>query len=575
MKQQARKLLAVVAIFSMLFGTAWMLNGIAVSAQSSMETLLQEDFSAGTDPEGWSFAGSSHSYQDGWLVTKTGMPYYAPAEEWSNYTYSAKMKLMPVENPTATAKQYYGVRFAIDTTANKGVEFCLIYNPTNGGYTWRAYDRKTGSSIVTERALTGVTAAAGQELTLQVKVEDKTATFLINGVQQAQGTATRTLTGGIGTYTSGNTYAVAWFDDILVQKEKTESADDTTLLLDTFTGKSGDLPTENADWIRTGAVRYDSDELYLRTAGSARYTAESAAAWGMYSFTASMTFTGEGAGPDGTQWNGNAAYSGITVGMTGSTGIEFDVVYTSEGFKTRLYDRTNGSILVNITPLSADLGLAVGEPMLLRVDYTPTRIKGYINGNEVLNYPDPDKPAPTYSSVGSVGVHSGTMRTRFDNVHVQSLPVMVEGIQTRSVTGDEPNRETGLRFGITTGISGAQYTGNTESPYEADYSAAEVVLGGTTYSVVKAGAVVTNVSTGIADSALVVGSTQENVKTVPAKKLSSVEGMAEYVVTVVSISEEHWGAQFRVRPYVTYRNGSEEKTVYGAVMTRCVNDRLA
>ena len=570
MKRQTRKLLALLAVLSVLFGSAWMLTGAAAPATDGTETLLQEDFSAGADPEGWNFVGSSHFYQDGWLVTKTGFPHYAPTAAWSDYTFTAKMKLMPVETPTATAAQYYGVRFAIDAAANTGVEFCLIYTPSNGGYTWRAYDRVTKSFIVGARALTGVTVAAGQELTLQVQLKGTEATFFINGVQQAQGTATRSLTGGVGTYTSGNTYAVAWFDDISVVKEE-PSADDTTLLLDTFNGKSGDLPTADADWIRTGAVKYDSDGVYLRTTGKAWYTAESAAAWGTYSLTARMTFTGEGAGSDGTEWNGNAARSGISVGVTGGNGIEFDVVYTGTGFNTRLYDRKNGAFLVHETALPADLELAVGTPILLRVDYTATRIKGYINGTEVLNY---GTDTPAFPAVGSVGVYSGEMRTRFDYVHVQSLPLLVRGIQTRMVTGTEPERETGLRFGVVTSISGASYTGNENSPYEADYSQATVELGGSAYSVVEAGAVVTNQSADIADGELVVDSLQPAIKTVPALKLSSVDGAAEYVVTVTSIPEAHWGRMVRIRPYVKYRNGDEVKIVYGATMKRCVNDGI-
>ena len=572
MEKQLQKLLALLAVLSVLFGSAWMLTGAAAPAADGTETLLQEDFSAAKDPEGWSFAGSSHSYQDGWLVTKTGMPYYVGDARWSDYTFTAKMKIVPVETPTATGMQYYGVRFAVDAAANKGVEFCLIYNPANGGYKWRAYDRVTGSFIVSERALTGVTVAVEQELTLQVKLAGTKATFFVNGVQQGQGTATRTLTGGVGTYTSGNTYAVAWFDDITVVKEE-PSAGDATLLLDTFNGKSGDLPAAGADWIRSGAVKYDSDGVYLRSAGYALYAAESTAAWSTYSLSARMTFTGEGAGKDGTLWSGDkAAYSGITVGVTDGEGIEFDVVYTGKGFNTRLYDRKNKAMLVSEKPLSADLQLSVGTPMLLRVDYTATRIKGYINGVEVLNY---GTEAPTFSAVGSVGIRSGEMRTRFDYVHVESLPLLVRGIQTRAITGTAPNRETGLRFGISTAIVGAEYAKDGESPYTADYTPAEVNLGGEPYSVVEAGAVVTNQpAEDIADGELLVGSELPNVKTVRADKLSRVKGTAEYVVTVVSVPEKGWGKTVRVRPYVRYKNGDEEKIVYGATMARCVNDGL-
>lgn len=468
MEKQLQKLLALLAVLSVLFGSAWMLTGAAAPAADGTETLLQEDFSAAKDPEGWSFAGSSHSYQDGWLVTRTGMPYYAGDARWSDYTFTAKMKIVPVETPTATGKQYYGVRFAIDAATNKGVEFCLIYNPADGGCMWRAYDRVTGSSIVSNGALTGVTVAAEQELTLQVKLAGTKATFFVNGVQQGQGTATRTLTGGVGTYTFGNTYAVAWFDDITVTRQgsvkpqpdpEEPTSDEKTLFLDGFNEADGEFKPDGSVWSKAGSMEYLSGQLHMRSAGNAYYTAAAAAAYTNYAVTVQMTVTDKNTA--GIAWTAsdNKAYSGLAVWAQKSgsaySGYEFTVIYDGTKFTARLYDRLHQ---VMLCPETAVSGLAVNRAAELTVRCFDRTIACLVNGTEVFRYTLAEGITPG----GTVGLLSGTARTRFNYVHLTQeagdppaptyegdTVTVIDGDFSTATDGDKPiNRENGWRQGI-------------------------------------------------------------------------------------------------------------------------------
>ena len=461
MKRRMRQWVTLLAALAVFLGS----SAFALTGSAGTETLLQEDFSAGADPEGWSFAGSSHFYQDGWLVTKTGAPYYAPTAAWSDYTFTAKMKLMPVETPTATAAQYYGVRFAVDAAANTGVEFCLIYDPGNGGYTWRAYDRVTKSFIVGARALTGVTVAAGQELTLQVQLKGTEATFFINGVQQAQGTATRSLTGGVGTYTSGNTYAVAWFDDITVTRPggadpqpdpEEPTADETTLFLDGFNEADGNFQPDVTVWSKAGSMEYQSGQLHMRSAGNAYYAASDAADYTNYAVTAQLTVTDKNTA--GNTWSAGdgKAYSGLAVWAQKSgsaySGYEFTVIYDGTKFTARLYDRLHRVMLCPETAIS---GLAVNRAAVLTVRCFDRTMVCLVNGAEVFRHTLAEEIVPG----GTVGLLSGTARTRFNYIHLTQeageppaptyegdIVSVVDGNFAETADGDKPIiRENGWR----------------------------------------------------------------------------------------------------------------------------------
>ena len=132
----------------------------------------------------------------------------------------------------------------------------------------------------------------------------------------------------------------------------------------------------------------------------------------------------------------------------------------------------------------------------------------------------------------------------------------------------------GLRFIMEASCAGAAY--QAEGSYLVDYSKATVTVDGTARAIARIGAVVARTDKAAAEE-LVAGANTAYVKDLEAKKAYEVTSdKVQYAVTVVNIPAAAADKTIRVRPYVAYYDENNTvQYVYGAMLTRSVNDVLA
>ncbi len=128
----------------------------------------------------------------------------------------------------------------------------------------------------------------------------------------------------------------------------------------------------------------------------------------------------------------------------------------------------------------------------------------------------------------------------------------------------------GLRFILEAQCSGAAFDSET---FAVDYANAKVTINGTARTIARIGALVARADKADA-SELVVDSSNTLVQNVEAKKAYEVTAdSVRYAVTVTGIPSAAADKVMHVRPYIAYYDDNNAVSyVYGAVLSRCVND---
>lgn len=346
---------------------------------------------------------------------------------WENYTASVDVALGPksVGSNWYTADEYTvdfraGIAFAIsdyDTAPQNRFE--IYYDGANSQYRYKLF--LANSSVadgVIEQSL-----EFGQFVNVKVELNGAAVKAYVEDKLVVTKTASAALIGSVALRMTG-TKSFAFFENLLVEGPELAEVDPdepvpstSSLFFDDFNKKDGTFTPAEGTWKAAGVAEYLENKLYITNTTGIYYTAPAAANWENYLFTTQMMITDKNTAGGTWATTDGAAISGVVFGAlmksdnSGYAGYEFTISYDGSKFDAKLFDRNDGSTLATASDIS---GITVGEMFLLAVDFKTNLIECFVNGNKVLTYTVVNGDV----TKGSIGLLSGTARTKFNYVHV-------------------------------------------------------------------------------------------------------------------------------------------------------------